>query len=95
MRSIDIPPGALKVTRFKQYDDHPEVWEDYISSCGGDTGTGEYYITTADEEVTYNGGNSYTTKEIKRHIRVNKGDYIFDMPGGNYIVVPKPRKSSS
>ena len=43
--------------------DHPKVWEDYISSCGGDTDLGLYYIGPGDNSIQVFPGDTIVEKD--------------------------------
>ena len=38
-------------TVWNKPNDHPAVWADYVSSCGGDTDNGRFYIGTGDNHT--------------------------------------------
>jgi len=47
-----------RVTVWNKKGDHPKVWEDYISSCGGDTDNGRFYITSGSKQIEVFPGDS-------------------------------------
>lgn len=40
-----------KITVWEKMGDHPKVWADYDSSCGGDTDNGKFFITSGKEHI--------------------------------------------
>jgi hypothetical protein len=46
------------VTVWNKKGDHPKVWEDYISTCGGDTDNGHFYITSGNRQIEVFPGDS-------------------------------------
>lgn len=49
--NFPLPEGGMKATFWTKMGDHPKVWEDYDSSCGGDTNLGRFYIGTPKDAV--------------------------------------------
>lgn len=42
---------STKQTVWNKAGDHPKVWEDYASDCGGDTPNGVYYLGTTNDLI--------------------------------------------
>lgn len=49
--NFPLPEGGVKATFWTKMGDHPKVWEDYDSSCGGDTNLGRFYIGNPKDAV--------------------------------------------
>lgn len=40
-----------KTITWNKMGDHPAVWQDYISTCGGDTDIDKYYIGSGSDPI--------------------------------------------
>ena len=49
--NFPLPEGGVSATFWTKMGDHPKVWEDYDSSCGGDTNLGIFYIGNPKDAV--------------------------------------------
>jgi hypothetical protein len=67
---LNIPEGAIRITHFLKLGDHPNVLEDYVSGHCGDIDLDEYFIPI----------------QNNKSIHVERGDWIFDMADGSYII---------
>lgn len=59
------------ITLWLKLKDHPKVWEDYDSSCGGDTNNGRFYITSNKEHIEVFPGSIIFDMPDGTHIVVN------------------------